>query len=175
MLWVTRNYVHVDRVACPWLIKRFVDKEAQFVFLPREEITAFVEATGAIPFDTGTGIKLDHFKENGKNYCTFDKIVREYKLSQDKALVKLAEIVNAADTGKVDQFPLAWGLEAIASGAPLLGDSDHDALEIEFPFYDTLYAYFQREVVLEEHEATIKGMKSRGERRQFIKKKIKEM
>ncbi|MHA1646010.1 MAG: chromate resistance protein ChrB domain-containing protein, partial [Promethearchaeota archaeon] len=76
MLWTTRDYVHVDRVACPWLIRRFIDSRAQFVFLPREEITKFVKKTGAIPFDTGTGIELDHYEADGIKHCTFDAIVR---------------------------------------------------------------------------------------------------
>ena len=175
MLWVTRNFVHVDRVACPWLIKRFVDSNAQFIFLPREEIRDFVSKTGAIPYDTGTGVELDHYEKDGKKFCTFDAIVEKYKLTDDKALAKVREIVRAADTGKMDEVPLAKALEVVANGAPLLGDSDHDALELEFPFYDILYTFFKREIILEEFQSEIAKLKTRGERREFIKQKLVEI
>ncbi|MHA1865297.1 MAG: chromate resistance protein ChrB domain-containing protein [Candidatus Heimdallarchaeaceae archaeon] len=175
MLWVTRDYVHVDRVACPWLIKQFVDKKAQFIFLPREEITEFVEKTGAIPFDTGTGIELDHFERDGIKYCTFDAIIEKYNLTEDPALAKLRKIVRSGDTEREPSEKLAYGLEAVASGAPLLCESDHDALELEFPFYDILYAYLQREVILERYKKEIAELKTRGERRNFIKEKMKEL
>ncbi|MHA1910342.1 MAG: chromate resistance protein ChrB domain-containing protein [Candidatus Kariarchaeaceae archaeon] len=174
MIWVTRHNVHVDRVACPWLIKRFIDDNAQFIFLAKEEITSFVEKTQAIPFDTGTGINLDHFERDGIKYCTFDKIVEEYDLTEDLALEKVREIVRAADTGKLNEVPLALALEVVASGGPLLGDSDHDALEIEFPFYDILYTYFLREKIMEKYQTELKQMKTRGEQREFIRSKIME-
>lgn len=171
MLWTTRDHVHVDRVACPWVIRRFVDPQAQFVFLPREQIMEFVEKTGAIPFDTGTGIELDHFEEKGIKYCTFDAIVRKYNLARDNALAELQKVVRAADTsGGLEKEPLAWVLEVIASGMPLLCDSDHESLEKEFPMYDAFYAYMQQKIVLEKYDDEIKSMKSRGERREFIKK-----
>ncbi|MHA1401333.1 MAG: chromate resistance protein ChrB domain-containing protein [Candidatus Heimdallarchaeaceae archaeon] len=175
MLWVTRDYVHVDRVACPWLIKRFIDKNAQFIFLPRDEIPDFVGKTGAIPFDTGTGVELDHYEKDVEKFCTFDAICEEYNLVNDRALAKLREVVRFADTGKMADNPLTWALEAIASGAPLLVDSDHDALELEFPFYDSLYAYFKREIILEEYKDEIAKLKTRGERRNFIKEKMAEI
>ena len=175
MIWVTRNYVHVDRVACPWLIKRFIDKNAQFIFLTREEITEFVNKTGAIPYDTGTGIELDHYEKNGEKFCTFDAIIEKYKLTNDKALAKLRLVVRGADIGELDETPLALALEVIASGAPLLGDSDHDALELEFPFYDILYTYFKREIILDEYKSDIDKLKNRGERREFIKQKLGEI
>ncbi|WP_457557431.1 chromate resistance protein ChrB domain-containing protein [Candidatus Harpocratesius sp.] len=176
MLWTTRNYVHVDRVACPWLIRRFVDINAQFVFLPRDEIMEFVEKTGAIPFDTaGTGVELDHYEENGVKYCTFDAICKKYNLSEDKALAEVQKIVRAADTsGGLERVPMAWLLEVVASGTPLLCNSDHEALEKEFPVYDALYTFFQREIIYEQYKDEISAFKSRGERREFIKKKIKE-
>ena len=170
MIWITRDFVHVDRVACPWLIKRFIDENAQFIFLPREEITEFVEKTQAIPFDTGTGVKFDHFERDGIKYCTFDKIIEEYGLTDDPALEKLREVVRAADTGQ--EHELAKALEVVASGGPLLGDSDHDALEIEFPFYDILYTYFQREIIIEMYAKEISELETRGERRAFIVEKL---
>ena len=78
MIWVTRDYVHIDRVASPWIIKRFIDKCAQFVFLPRDEISDFVTNTGAIPLDTaGLEVELDHHECNGEKHCTFDAIVEK--------------------------------------------------------------------------------------------------
>ncbi|MHA1346131.1 MAG: chromate resistance protein ChrB domain-containing protein [Candidatus Heimdallarchaeaceae archaeon] len=174
MIWVTRDYVHVDRVACPWLIKRFVDKKAQFVFLPKkEEIMDFVEKTGAVPYDVGGG-ELDHYEEDGEKFCSFDAIIKKYNL-KDKALGKLRLIVRAADIGNMESTPLSYALEAIASGAPLLVNDDHEALELEFPFYDSLYAYLKREIVLEKFEDEIKNMKTRAERREFIKLKLTEV
>jgi len=176
MLWTTRDYVHVDRVACPWLIRRFIDPQAQFVFLPRDQIMEFVEKTGAIPFDTGTGIELDHYELEGIKHCTFDAIVRKYDLSGDDALSELQKIVRAADTsGGLEREPLALVLEVIASGMPLLCKSDHEALEKEFPMYDGFYAFMQRKIVLNKFAEEIKAFKSRGERREFIKKKISEL
>lgn len=175
MIWVTRENVHVDRVACPWLIKHFVDKEAQFIFLPREDIQDYVSKTAAIPFDTGTGVELDHYEENGEKYCTFDAIIKKYKLEKKPALVRLGEIVRAADTDRLAEEPLASGLEAIASGAPLLVDSDHEALELEFPFYDVLYTYLKREIIVKKFENKIKTFKTRKERNIFIKQKVSEI
>jgi len=177
MLWTTRDYVHVDRVACPWLIRRFVDSRAQFVFLPRDQITDFVTKTGAIPFDTGTGIELDHYEENGIKHCTFDAIVRKYKLAEgDPALVELQKVVRAADTsGGLEREPLAWALEVVASGMPLLCNSDHEALNLEFPVYDGFYAFMQRRVVMNSHAAEIEKMETRGERREFLKKQMRQL
>ncbi|MHA1124386.1 MAG: chromate resistance protein ChrB domain-containing protein [Candidatus Heimdallarchaeota archaeon] len=172
MIWVTRDYVHVDRVACPWLIKRFIDEKAQFVFLPRDEIAPFVEKTGAIPYDSGVG-DLDHYKEDGVNHCTFDALIKEYKL-KDEVLELLRKVVRAADTNKFEEEPLALGLEAIACGAPLLTNSDHEALEMEFPFYDALYAYLQQDVIYKKYPDEIKKLATRGERQAFVKEKMKE-
>ncbi|MHA1770648.1 MAG: chromate resistance protein ChrB domain-containing protein [Candidatus Thorarchaeota archaeon] len=175
MLWVTRDYVHVDRVASPWLIKRFIDARAQFVFLPRTEINHFVEKTGAIPYDTGTDIELDHHECDGEKHCTFDAIVEKYNLMDDPALERLRKIVRAADTIGPEAEPRAWALELVAVGAPLLVKSDHEALELEFPVYDALYAYFQYEIVKEKYADEMKKLQSRGERQEFAKKKMAEL
>lgn len=172
MIWVTRNYVHVDRVACPWLIKRFIDENAQFIFLPKEEIAAFVEKTGAIPYDAKVG-EIDHYSKDGINYCTFDALIEKYKL-KDEALEHLRKIVRAADTNRFQEEPLAYGLEAIACGVPLLTNSDHEALEMEFPFYDALYAYLQQDVIYKKYTKEIEMLSSRGERQAYVKEKIKE-
>ncbi|TET60504.1 MAG: chromate resistance protein [Promethearchaeota archaeon] len=176
MLWVTRDYVHIDRVASPWLIKRFVDKRAQFIFLPRNEISNFVANTSAIPFDTaGLGVELDHHVCNNEKHCTFDAIVEKYKLENDEALQKVRKLVRAADTGGIKEEPLAWALEVIAVGTPFLVDSDHEALEKEFPVYDAVYAYFQQEIIREKFKDEIEKLKSRGERQSFIKQKLRKL
>ena len=157
------------------MIKRFVDARAQFVFLPMQEINHFVEVTDAIPFDTGTNIELDHHECNGEKHCTFDAIVEKYKLEDDPALERLRRIVRAADTNGIDAEPRAWALELVAVGAPLLVKSDHEALELEFPVYDALYAYFQYEIVREQYADEMKALRSRGERQEFAKKKMAEL
>lgn len=139
MKWVTRSHVHVDRVACPWLIKRFVDSEAEFLFVPRDRIDEVVRSTGAIPFDA-PGIELGHHGDR----CSFDAIVNKYKLT-DKALLRLGKIINAADTNSMDKEPLAAGFEAIAVGYSLRYPSDHENLEHQFPVYDALYAWCRLE------------------------------
>ena len=173
MLWVTRENVHVDRVACPWLIKRFVDKKAQFIFLPREKINEFVEKTGAIPFDTGTGVELDHHECDGERHCSFDAIFEKYQLEGDPALQRVREIVRAADTGGLDKEPFGWGLEVLAVGSVLLVDSDHEALEKEFPYYDAMYAFFKLQFIKEKFSEEYNALKSRGERMDFAKEKIR--
>jgi len=168
MIWVTRDYVHIDRVASPWLIKRFVDKRAQFVFLPREN-------TGAIPFDTaGTGVELDHHICNGEKHCTFDAIAEKYKLEGDEALQRVRKLVRAADTGGINEEPLAWALELVAVGVPFLVDSDHEALEKEFPVYDAVYTYFKQQIIREKYKDEIAKIKTRPERHAFIKQKLNE-
>jgi hypothetical protein len=139
MKWITRSHVHVDRVACPWLIKRFVDSSAEFLFAPKDSINDIVEATGAIPFDT-TGAELGHHGDK----CSFDAIISKYKLT-DGALLKLAGIINAADTNTFDKSPVAAGLEAIAVGYSLRYPDDLENLEHQFAVYDALYAWCRLE------------------------------
>jgi hypothetical protein len=135
MLWVTRSHVHVDRVACPWLIRRFVDSEARFLFVPRSEVQTAVTREEAIPFDV-PGAELGH--HDGK--CTFDAIIARYGLT-DPALLRLARIVSAADTDRLEGDPLAAGLEALAVGYGLRYPDDHENLERQFEVYDSLYAW----------------------------------
>lgn len=140
MKWVTRSHVHVDRVACPWLIKRFVDSEAQFFFVPVASVSEVVRREGAIPFDT-PGAELGHV--NGQ--CSFEAIILKYGL-KDKALLRLAKIVNAADTDRPDQDPIAAGLEAMATGFSIRFPDDRENLERQFAVYDALYAWCRLEV-----------------------------
>ncbi len=135
MKWIIRSHVHVDRVACPWLITRFVDSAATFLFVPKSKVLDIAEKEGAIPFDT-PGAELHHRGD----LCTFDVIIQEYQLN-DKALLRMARIINAADTGRLDADPLAAGLEAIAVGYGLRYPDDHENIERQFEVYDALYAW----------------------------------
>jgi hypothetical protein len=140
MRWVTRSHVHVDRVACPWLIRRFVDSEAEFIFVPASRIQEVAEDEGAIPFDA-PGVELGHRDGN----CSFETIIAKYEL-KDKALLKLAHIVHCADTDALAEDPLAAGLEAIAVGYSLRFPDDHANLARQFEVYDALYAWCRLQV-----------------------------
>jgi hypothetical protein len=136
MKWITRSHVHVDRVACPWLISRFVDSKAEFLFVPKGEIDRVVKETGAIPFDA-PGVELGH--KDGR--CSFESIMLKYGLNE-AGLVRLAKIVHAADVAEdIDTDPLARGLEAIASGFSLRFPHDEENLAHQFAVYDALYAW----------------------------------
>jgi len=141
MLWVTRSHVHVDRVACPWLITRFVDSEAEFLFVATSEIERVARERGATPFDA-PGVELGHHEGR----CSFESIILRYQL-KDPALLRLAAIVHAADVAEdIDHDPLARGLEAIATGYGLRFPDDHENLEAQFEVYDALYAWCRLEV-----------------------------
>ena len=140
MKWVTRAHVHVDRVACPWLITRFVDADAEILFVARSLVMEVAEKEGAIPFDV-KDVELGH--KDG--HCTFVSILDKYNLN-DPALRALGEIVNAADTGKAESVPYAQGLEAIARGFSIIFPDDYENLEHQFKVYDALYAALKVEV-----------------------------
>ncbi|OHD26244.1 MAG: chromate resistance protein [Spirochaetes bacterium GWB1_59_5] len=140
MKWVTRSHVHVDRVACPWLIRRFVDSEAEFLFVPAGRIDATATETGAITFDA-PGAALGH---RGGD-CSFQTIVKTYGL-KDRALLMLAEIVGCADTDRLANHPVAAGLEAIAVGYSLRFPDDAENLSRQFEVYDSLYAWCRLQV-----------------------------
>jgi hypothetical protein len=125
----------VDRVACPWLITRFVDSQAEFLFVPKDRVLETAEREGAIPFDS-PGAELTH----DGDLCSFDVIIRTYRLT-DKALLRLARIVNAADTDRFERDPVAAGLEAVAVGYSLRFPDDLENLERQFAVYDALYAW----------------------------------
>ena len=143
MKWITRSHVHVDRVACPWLITRFIDSDAEFLFVPKSKVMEVAEKEGAIPFDT-PGAELHHRDD----MCTFDVIIKDYELT-DNALLKMAKIVNAADTNKLDNDPIAAGLEAIAVGYGLRFPNDTENLAGQFEVYDALYAWCRLQVARE--------------------------
>jgi hypothetical protein len=141
MLWITRSHVHVDRVACPWLISRFVDSEAEFLFVPKSQIDQVAKEIGAIPFDA-PGVELGH--KDGK--CSFESIIEKYGLT-DKALLLLAKIVHAADVDEdLHTNAIAPGLEAIAVGYSLRFPDDLENLEHQFEVYDALYAWCRLQV-----------------------------
>jgi hypothetical protein len=141
MLWITRSHVHVDRVACPWLITRFIDNEAEFLFVPKNQVEQVAQETGAIPFDA-PGVELGH--KDGR--CSFESIILKYGLTEP-GLLRLAKIVHAADVAAdIDTDPIARGLEAIASGFSLRFPEDEENLEYQFDVYDALYAWCRLQV-----------------------------
>ena len=144
MKWVTRSHVHVDRVACPWLITRFIDSDAEFLFVPKSEIDRVVKETGAIPFDAPS-VELGH--HDGR--CSFESIIMKYEL-KEPGLLRLAKIVHGADVADdIDTDPIAGGLEAIASGFSLRFPEDLENLEHQLDVYDALYAWCRLAVIKE--------------------------
>ncbi len=135
MKWVTRTRPKVDRVACPWLIKHFVDSEAVFLFVEADQVMAVAEREDAIPFDV-PDVELGHHGTD----CGFDAILTKYNLT-DPGLQRLASIIRGADTDAKDLTPESRGLEAIAEGFRLVYGDDHEQIAREFPVYDALYAY----------------------------------
>ena len=136
MKWITRSHVHVDRVACPWLITRFIDSEAEFIFVPASQVGQVAEVQGAIPFDA-PDVELGHHEGR----CSFESIILKYGL-KESGLLRLAKIVHAADvSADIDTDPIARGLEAIASGYSLRFPDDMENLEHQFEVYDALYAW----------------------------------
>ncbi len=143
MKWVTRDKVKVDRVACAWLIERFIDPEAELLFVPAEEVLEVAEREGAISYDAQGQGQYDH--RDGK--CTFEVLVDEYNLDEDDlALWLLADIVHGADTADRDRTPQSAGLRAIAEGFHYLDVPDEERLAHGFAIYDALYAWCQHTV-----------------------------
>jgi hypothetical protein len=141
MLWITRSHVHVDRVACPWLITRFIDSAAEFLFVPKSQIDKVARETDGIPFDAPE-VELGHHEGR----CSFESIILKYEL-KDAALLRMAKIVHAADVADdIDTDPIARGLEAIASGFSLRFPNDQENLEYQFDIYDALYAWCKLDV-----------------------------
>lgn len=138
MKWVTRENAKVDRIACPWLIRRHIDPEAQFLYVPKEQVMAVAEREGAIPFDA-PGAELHHFRDGDQEFVSFDALIRKYGLT-DPALLELAKIVRVADGGS-GRAPEAAGLEAAAIGFRRIAKDDLENQRLQFPLYDALYAY----------------------------------
>lgn len=142
MKWITRRNANVDRVACPWLVKRFVDADAEFLYVPTEDVMATAQRENAIPYDV-KDVELGHV--DGR--CSFESIILKYGV-KDPALDRLAQIVHGADVSADRAIcPEAAGLYAIAHGFALLhGEDDYRKIELETPMYDALYAWCQKEV-----------------------------
>jgi hypothetical protein len=141
MKWITRSHVHVDRVACPWLIRRFVDNEAEFLFVPASQVKELTADMDAIPFDA-PDVELGHHEGR----CSFESIILKYGL-KDPALLRLAKIVHAADVAAdIDKDPIGRGLDAIAVGFSLRFPDDEENLDYQFEVYDSLYAWCRLQV-----------------------------
>lgn len=167
MKWVTRLYVHVDRTACPWLIKRFIDPKAEFLFVPVEKIEETVKKEKAIPYDA-PGVELGHHGDK----CSFDAVVEKYKI-KDPAVLELAKIVRAADSDKLENAPEAAGLEAVMSGFGFASKDDYETIAKAYPVYDAFYSNCKLKLIREKHKAEIEKM-DRKQRREFLKKKLME-
>ena len=142
MKWVTREHPHTDRIACPWLIKRFIDPEAQIAYVPRDEVLEFARREGAISFDAPNA-KFTH----RDGLCSFEVLVEEYELGGDVALALVARVVHGADISEdADATPQSRGLEAIARGFMELGVDDQEQLRLELPVYDALYEWAKLQV-----------------------------
>ena len=139
MKWVTREKARVDRIACPWLIARFIDKEPTFLFVPANQVKAVAEREGAIPYDI-PGVELGHRGE----LCSFDAFLDKYALT-DPALLALARIVRGADTEHRALTPESAGLYAMATGFQAISRDDAENMARQFPAYDALYAFCQRQ------------------------------
>jgi hypothetical protein len=141
MKWVTREHPRTDRIACPWLIRKFIDPTAEIVYVPRDDVLGYAEREGAISFDA-PGAKYTH--RDGK--CSFETLVEEYNID-DPAIAVLARIVHGADVSEDrDATAQSSGLEAIAAGFALLGVDDQRQLELELPVYDALYAWAREQI-----------------------------
>ena len=140
MKWVTREKAKVDRIACPWLIKKFVDSKAEFLFVPANKVLEVAKEKSAIPFDI-PNIELGHHDDK----CSFDAIIEKYDL-KDPVLLELAKIVRAADTDRKELATESIGLEAIAEGFRQITKDDFDNMSKQFYVYDALYAYCERKI-----------------------------
>jgi hypothetical protein len=138
MKWITREKARVDRIACPWLISRFVDKDPVFLFVPAAEVMDVAAREGAVPYDV-PGVELGHHGDR----CSFDAFIEKYRLD-DPALRALALIVRGADTDQRDLVPEAAGLYALATGFQATSKDDFDNMARQFPAYDALYAWCQK-------------------------------
>jgi hypothetical protein len=137
MKWVTRERPKIDRVACPWLIARFIDEEAEFLFVPPGEVATIARQTGAVPYDV-EGVELSH---DGP-LCSFDAFLAKYQLD-DPSLSALARIVRGADTDRLDTAPQCAGLLAVSLGLSRLFSDDHEQIRHGFVVYDALYAWLK--------------------------------
>jgi hypothetical protein len=153
MRWITRERPKIDRVACPWLIARFIDADPEFLFAPPAEVLRVAAETGATPYDV-EGVELSHYTECGSldgarddgasSRCSFDAFLSRYALGGDDALAQLAVIVRGADTAHLELAPQCAGLLAISLGLSRLFADDHEQLRHGFVVYDALYAWLRQ-------------------------------
>ncbi len=136
MKWITRERPKIDRIACPWLIARFIDKEPEFLYVPAREVRAVAAETGATPYDI-PDVELSHVGE----LCSFDAFLKKYNLEQNSALQQLAKIVRGADTSRLDLTPQSPGLYAISLGLSAVFTDDQEMLTHGMVMYDALYAW----------------------------------
>jgi hypothetical protein len=142
MKWVTREHPHTDRIACPWLIRKFIDPDAEIIYVHRDEVLSYAEREGAISFDA-QGAQFTH----RDGLCSFEVLIAEHNLGGDPALALMARVVHGADVAEdADATPQSPGLEAIARGFMDLGLSDQEQLRLELPVYDALYVWAMRQV-----------------------------
>jgi hypothetical protein len=167
MKWVTREHVHVDRTACPWLIRKFIDSKAEFIFVPTEKIEEVEKTQGAKPFDAPR-VKLGH--RDGK--CSFETIIEEYRL-KDPVLIELAKIVHSADTSDRGLAPEGIGLDAVMTGARFNAKDDFEAVEKATYVYDALYSYCKFKLLREEYEEKLAKM-DRKQQNEFLRRKMQE-
>jgi hypothetical protein len=140
MKWVTRERPKIDRIACPWLIARFIDPEAEFLYVPGDQVLQVAADTGAVPYDV-PGVAMTHVGDR----CSFDAFIKKHQLD-DPALQQLASIVRGADTARLDLTPQSAGLHAISLGLSLNFADDHEMLRHGLVMYDALYAWCQSQV-----------------------------
>ncbi len=144
MKWITREHAKVDRIACPWLISRFIDPKAEFFFVPAVDVQTRAVELGAIPFDV-PGVELGHHEQGGMNFVSFDAFVQKYHF-KDPAILALALIVRGADSDMANPPPESAGLKAAAEGFQKNARNDLDNMKLQFPLYDALYSYCKKRI-----------------------------
>lgn len=164
--WVTRKHVHVDRTACPWLIKNFVDPKAEFIFVPIDKIEEIAKKEKATAYDA-PGVELGHHGDR----CSFDAVVEKYGI-KDSAILELAKIVRAADASKPGA-PEAAGLDAVMTGISMSARDDHEAINKASVVYDALYTFCKLKLISEKHKVEIEKL-DRRQRREFLRKKLQK-
>lgn len=166
MKWVTREYVHVDRTACPWLIKKFIDPKAEFIFVPTEKIEEVVRIESAIPFDA-PGVELGH--KDGK--CSFETVMEKYGL-KDPVLTELAKVIHAADTRDTQVAAEGAGLSAIMTGARFNVKDDFEAVDKATYVYDALYSYCEFKLLQDRYKNELANM-TRKQQADFLRERMK--
>ena len=139
MKWITREHARVDRIACPWLIKKFIDKDAEFLFVPAHKVIEYLKDGNdkAIPFDI-PNVEMGHHGDE----CSFDAIIKKYQLDKkEPSLTELAKIVRGADTNNRKLTPYSEGLAAIAAGFSVTSKNDYENMAKQFPLYDALFEF----------------------------------